>query len=58
MWSEMLQEAELSSSLAKRLPAFDDKTMKGNASHVQKVLHVVSAYATDLGIYYGQVTTE
>ncbi|EMB55800.1 transposase IS1548-like protein [Streptococcus mutans 1ID3] len=62
MWSEMLQEASLSAktfpTFAKRLLAFDGKTIKGNASQDQKALHVVTAYATDLGICYGQVATD
>lgn len=62
MWSEMLQEAELSaknfSAFSKRLLAIDGKTIRGNRSQKQQPLHIVSAYATDLGISIGQVETD
>lgn len=61
-WSTLLEEAELSAKnftrFSKRLVAIDGKTIKGNASQTQKALHIVSAYATDLGISYGQVATD
>lgn len=59
MWSEVLTEAELDaksfSSFSKRLVAIDGKTVRGNGSQDQSPLHIVSAYATDLGISFGQV---
>lgn len=62
MWNAILHEAELSAKsfpmFAKRLLAIDGKTIKGNASQTQKALHIVSAYATDQGICYGQVATD
>lgn len=62
MWNDILREADLSAktfpSFAKRLLAIDGKTIKGNSSQTQKALHIVSAYATDLGICYGQVATD
>ncbi len=61
MWSDLLEESDLSSRnlfrFSKRLVAIDGKTIRGNASQTQKALHIVSAYATDLGISYGQVAT-
>ncbi len=62
MWNDILREADLSAktfpSFAKRLLAIDAKTIKGNSSQTQKALPIVSAYATDLGICYGQVATD
>ncbi|MER0124054.1 ISAs1 family transposase, partial [Streptococcus sp. ZJ100] len=62
MWSALLEEAEVSAKhftrFSKRLIAIDGKTIRGNASQHQKALHIVSAYATDLGISYGQVATD
>ena len=62
MWNDILREADLSAktfpSFAKRLLAIDAKTIEGNSSQTQKALHIVSAYATDLGICYGQVATD
>ncbi|HEK9956063.1 TPA: ISAs1 family transposase, partial [Streptococcus equi subsp. zooepidemicus] len=61
MWSDILEESDLSSrnlfSFSKRLVAIDGKTIRGNGSAKQKALHIVTAYATDLGISYGQVAT-
>ena len=54
MWRDILAEAELSAktfpSFAKRLLAIDGKTIKGTGSQIQKALHIISAYATNLGI--------
>lgn len=62
MWRDILAEAELSAktfpSFAKRLLAIDGKTIKGKGSQIQKALHIISAYATNLGIWYGQVTMD
>lgn len=61
MWSDLLQESELNaqsfSIFSKRLVAIDGKTIRGNASSRQNPLHIVSAFATDLGISFGQVAT-
>lgn len=61
MWPDILDESDLSSrnlfSFLKRLVAIDGKTIRGNGSTKQKALHIVTAYATDLGISYGQVAT-
>ncbi|MBJ6746719.1 ISAs1 family transposase, partial [Streptococcus sp. 121] len=46
------------STFSKRLIAIDGKTIKGNASAKQNPLHIVSAYATDLGVCFGQVATK
>lgn len=62
MWATILEEADLSSrnlfSFSKRLITIDGKTIRGNGSSHQNALHIVSAYATDLGISYGQVATD
>lgn len=62
MWATILEEADLSSrnlfSFSKRLITIDGKTIRGNGSSHQNTLHIVSAYATDLGISYGQVATD
>lgn len=62
LWATMLEEAQLNegnfSTFSKRLIAIDGKTIKGNASAKQNPLHVVSAYATDLGVCFGQVATK
>lgn len=62
MWANILEEADLSAksftTFSKRLVAIDGKTVRGNASQTQKALHIVTAYATDLGIAYGQVATD
>lgn len=62
MWANLLEEANLSTSsfptFAKSLIAIDGKTIKGNASQTQKALHIVSAYATERGICYGQVAID
>lgn len=62
LWTSLLEEcsgvAKTLPQLSKRLVAIDGKTIRGNASQTQKALHIVSAYATDLGISYGQVATD
>lgn len=62
MWATILEEADLSSrnlfSFSKRLITIDGKTIRGNGSSHQNALHIVSAYATDLGISYSQVATD
>lgn len=62
MWSNLLEEARLSATtfptFAKNLLAIDGKTIRGNGSAIQKALHIVSAYATEQGICYGQVATD
>ncbi len=62
LWTSLLEDCQSSaqtlSQLSKRLVAIDGKTIRGNASQTLKALHIVSAYATDLGISYGQVATD
>ncbi|CEF52174.1 Transposase DDE domain protein [Lactococcus garvieae] len=62
LWTSLLEDchssAQTLSQLSKRLVAIDGKTIRGNASQTLKALHIVSAYATDLGISYGQVATD
>ncbi len=62
IWAGILEEAHLDegnfSTFSKRLIAIDGKTMRGNASAKQNPLHVVSAYATEAGICFGQVATK
>lgn len=62
VWTSLLEDchssAQTLSQLSKRLVAIDGKTIRGNASQTLKALHIVSAYATDLGISYGQVATD
>lgn len=59
MWAAVLEETSLDaksfSTFSKRLVAIDGKTIRGNASSTQSPLHIVSAFATDLGISFGQV---
>ena len=62
LWVSLLEDCRSTATtlpqLSKRLVAIDGKTIRGNASQTQKALHIVSAYATDLGISYGQVATD
>lgn len=62
LWISLLEACDTSAKglphFSKRLVAIDGKTLRGNASQTQKALHIVSVYATDLGISYGQVATD
>lgn len=62
LWTSLLEACDTSAKVlphfSKRLVAIDGKTLCGNASQTQKALPIVSAYATDLGISYGQVATD
>ena len=62
LWTSFVEDCHSTAKslpqLSKRLVAIDGKTIRGNASQTQKALHIVSAYATDLGISYGQVATD
>ncbi|MBF0843279.1 ISAs1 family transposase, partial [Streptococcus danieliae] len=62
IWANILEESQLDegnfSTFSKRLIAIDGKTIRGNASAKQNPLHIVSAYATESGICFGQVATK
>ena len=62
LWADLVVDAQLNqenfTSFSKQLIAIDGKTMRGNASAKQSPLHVVSAYATETGICFGQIPTQ
>lgn len=54
LWTSLLEDchssAQTLSQVSKCLVAIDGKTIRGKASQTLKALHIVSAYAADLGI--------
>lgn len=57
IWGEIIGRAKEPSDELTIL-AIDGKTMRGNRSSSQKPLHIVSAYAKEEGICFGQVAVE
>lgn len=52
-WAKQLTKGQLSSKVI----AIDGKTAKGSADGAQKALHLVSAFASELGVVIGQQAT-